>query len=111
MIEKPRIPVVFLLQETLMDNWNSNGRTYISAFRTSLEGVARLLGASCRFNPELNCAEIVGDKNIIARISVHGEAGLPENAKVISKRPLSTTTQALFGTALSPLKATFEVTE
>lgn len=91
------------------DSWNCTGRTYIADFREKLDVVARTLGARNQFNHNLGCAELHDNWGVRARVSVQGEAGVPEIAKVVSQHPLQLVSKALFQNAFSPLHVRFEV--
>ena len=91
------------------DSWNCTSRTYIAAFREKLDEVARALGARSQFNHSSGCAELEDNHGVLASVSVQGEAGVLEIARVVSRHQLNLVSKALFQNALSPCGVTFEV--
>ena len=92
-------------------SWYWSHGFYVAHFKESLDDVARTLDTNVlnRFNLGRKCAELCDAFGVIARISVHGEMGLPDKAFVCSPLPLPDTTRELLAKALSPLKIEFTV--
>lgn len=103
---------MFKRETKVTDSWDSAGASYVTNYRQNLEHLAEKLKdiiwqqVLTEFDPCGKCAVLrTADREILARIQVHGEAGCAYRALV--RTDLAARYQNLFNDVLHGLRVEF----